>query len=259
MQCCSKHSIKDRIPGPIPGPLPDGTAPEAESCLTCGSKPDSIFCDLDRGCISELDQLRRMNFYPAGSVVFLAGEQPKGVYCVCAGKLKVWRSSPEGRSVTLGFAAAGDILGARSLLLGTTHDLSSEAVEPTKLCFIPQVNFLGYLKRNGEVSLRLAEKLSTELAVAYRQVCGVVLMPTAERLAELLLSLCHVHGERTPKGVELKANMRQDELAEMVGASRRSLSRALGILKGHGLIECRRRFIIVRDFIALQNWLIPRL
>jgi len=233
------------------------SGPTGTCCFACTSKPGSIFRDLDPNCLKELDQLRQTSVYPAGATVFLEADQPRAVYCVGAGRVKLSRSSPDGRAVVVGIATKGDVLGVRPLLLGERHDITAETLEESRLCFVPKNVFLGVLKRNGDVSLRLAQRLSVELGEAYRQVCGVVFKPTPERLAELLLSLCQTQGEPVPEGIGLKTHMCQDELAERVGASRRSLNRALGILRSHGLIECRRRFIIVRDFAALQNWLIP--
>lgn len=235
--------------------LPATATPVKVSCGTCTSRAGSIFCCVNEGCTSELDHLRRMTIHPAGSLVFLSGEQPRGVFCVGAGRVKLWRSSPDGQSLILGIATSGDVLGVRPLLLGVPHDLSAEAIEPTRLCFIPRNAFLDYLKHNGDVSLRLAEKLSAELGAAYRQVCGVVLKPTLERLTELLLSLGQVHGEPVSAGMGSKVNIGQDELAELAGVSRRSLNRALAALRDKSLIECKRRFIIIHDLTALQKCL----
>lgn len=225
-------------------------------CLACSSRPCGIFRDLDQPTLVELNRLRRTSTYAAGVTVFSQDDEPRAAYCICSGCAKLSRSSPDGRTVILGIAATGDVLGVRPVLLGKPHDHTAETLEETRLCFIPKDDFLAILKRHGDVSLRLAQKLSTELGEAYRQVWGLVLKPAAERVAELLLALCHTHGDPTPEGIMLKTNMCQDELAELVGVSRRSLTRAIGALRDQGLIECRRRFIIVRDSEALRNCLI---
>jgi len=230
----------------------------ADCCVACSSRTGSIFSDLDPASLAHLDQLRRTSVFPAGATVFLEGDQPQVVYCIGAGRVKLSRSSPDGRVVVLGVAVGGDVLGVRPLLMGMPHDVAAETLEQTRLCFIPKRDFLDFLKHNNTVGLKLAQKLSSELGESYRQVCGVVLKPAAERLTELLLALCQTHGEPGPGGIGLKTNMRQDELAELVGVSRRSVVRALGTLRNKGLIACRRRSIIVRDRVALQNCLASR-
>jgi CRP/FNR family transcriptional regulator len=76
-----------------------------------------------------------------------------------------------------------------------------------------------------------------------------------ERLASLLLRLCDDFGEPTPEGIVIKLDVSQDEMAEMAGMSRRTLTRALTRLKSMHLIKCGRRNTIVRDKTALQNLL----
>jgi CRP-like cAMP-binding protein len=224
-----------------------------DCCLACSCRPGSIFGDLDADTLIELDRRRQPSIYRAGATIFLQGDQPRAVYCIGAGRVKVSHCAADGRNVVLNVATDGDVLGVRPMLLGTPHDLTAEALEETRLCLIAKDDFMDFLTRNGAVSLRLAQKLSAELDEAYRQVSGVVLKSTIERVAELILALCQTHGKPGPDGIGLPTNMCQDELAEFLGVSRRSLSRALATLRDHGLIECGRRSIIVRDSAALRK------
>ncbi|MEK7753424.1 MAG: Crp/Fnr family transcriptional regulator [Acidobacteriota bacterium] len=230
--------------------------PTERCCFACSSRPGGIFSGLDHSSLVELDRLRQTSTYPAGVLVYSEADRPRAAYCLCSGRLKLSSSSPDGRTVILGIAASGDVLGVRPLLLGSPHDHTAETLEESRICFVPKDSFLSFMKRNPDVSLKLSQKLSRELGQAYRQVCSLVLKPATERLAEVLLALCRTHGQPVPGGIGLNTNMCQDEMAEMVGLSRRSLNRALGTLRGQGLIECRRRFIIVRNHAALQNCLV---
>lgn len=228
-------------------------------CFSSGLRRSGAFCDLDQASLAELERLRRTSTFPRGVAIYSEADAPRSVYCVCSGCVRLSRNSPDGRAVVFGIAAPGDVLGVRPLLLGTPNDHTAESLEETRLCFIPKDAFLDLLKRNGGVSLRLAQKLSSELGEAYRKVCGLVFTPAAERLAELLLALCRTRGEPTRGGIRLSTNVSQDELAELVGVSRRGLSRALGTLREQGLIASRRRAIIVRDRAALRRCLVsPR-
>lgn len=224
-----------------------------DCCFACSCKPGSIFGDLDATALMELDRRRQASIYPAGATVFLQDEPPRAIYCVGTGRVKLSHGSADGRTVALGIAVPGDVLGVRPMLLGTAHDHTAETLEETRLCFIPKGDFLFFLARNGTVTLRLAQKLSAELDDAYRQVSGVALKSTPQRVAELILALCQTHGKLGPEGIALPTGMCQDELAEFLGVSRRSLSRALATLRDRGLIECRRRLIVVRDSAALKN------
>lgn len=222
-------------------------------CLLCSSKPDSIFCDLPQAALLELASLRQVTVYPKGSRIFQEGDRPKGIYCIGAGQVKLSRSSPDGRDVVLGLASMGDVLGVRPLLTGSPHDVTAETTVETRVCLVPRQDFLNFLRRNAPVSLRLAEKLSLYLGHAYEHVCGVVLKPAAERLAGVLLDLCQKQGWPDRGGASLMVQLGQEELAALAGVSRRSLNRALATLRASGLIECRRRCIIIHNPAALRS------
>jgi len=231
----------------------DMRRPSAHECSSCHSTSKGIFCDLNNSVLGELSKLRQCIMYPPGSVVFMEGEQARAAYCICSGRLKRSSSSAEGRVLIHGFSTPGDVLGVRALLLGKPHDLTAEAVEATELCLFPKDEFIPFIKQNGDISLRVAQKLSLDLYEAYRRVRGTALKGSSERLAELLLRLCHSHGKATPKGISLDANLCQDELAALLGISRRSLNRLLAELRVQGVIECRRRSILVRNITALRK------
>lgn len=223
-----------------------------DCCFACSCKPGSIFADLDADSLMELDRRRQASIYPAGATVFLQDDQPRAIYCVGTGRVKLSHGTADGRSIALGIAAPGDVLGVRPMLLGTAHDHAAETLEETRLCFIPKQDFLDFLARNSTVSLRLARKLSAELDEAYRQVSGAALKSTTQRVAELILALSRAQ-DSVAAASSLSTRMCQDELAEFLGVSRRSLSRALAALRNRGLIECRRRLIVVRDSAALRK------
>ncbi|MCH8029815.1 MAG: Crp/Fnr family transcriptional regulator [Candidatus Dadabacteria bacterium] len=193
------------------------------------------------------------SIYPGGTVVFVEDDQPRGVYCICSGRVKLSGYSSDGRAVIVDIATAGNVLGVKELLSGNPYNLTAETLVPTQLCFIRKDDFLGFLNQNGDVCLRLVEELCTKLCEAHRKVSDAALKRSYERLVELLLRLYKSHGEPTSDGVRLNINLSQEELAEEIGVSRRTLTRALTNLKRLGIIECRRRSIIVRDRVALEN------
>ncbi len=216
---------------------------------------ECLFADLDDARLTELDRMRQTSMYPGGVIVFSEGDWPSGVHCLCAGRVKLSILSPAGRGIIVGMATAGDILGVRAVLSGQPHDLTAVTLERSQLGFINKNDFLAFLHRNSDLSLRLAQKLSHDLYAAYRGIRSVVLKRSWERLTELLLGFCRTCGQSTPDGIELSINLSQEELAKMIGVSRRTLTRALNQLKRQRIIECRRRSIIVRDRVALEKLL----
>lgn len=229
------------------------TRQNIQSCFACSSRARGIFSNLDRSHLMELDQMCQKSIYPAGTVLFTESDQPRGIYCICFGRVKLWSRSYNGQAVIIKIATAGDVIGVKALLSGETHNLRAKTLEPTQLCFIKKDDFLGFLSRNGEVSLRLTQKMSSELYEAYQEVLDIKLKRPYERLVELLLRLCQSHGEQTRDGIRLTINLSQEELSDMIGVSRRTLTRALTKLKSLGIIRCKNRVIIIHNRVALEN------
>ncbi len=225
------------------------------SCSTCSLRAGTILSGLDNSGALEFEGMLHRFVYPKGVVLFLKGEEPRGIYCICSGRVKLSAHSPDGKSLTAGYPSAGSVIGIRGVLSGQPHDFTARTVEESQLSFMDKEDFLGFLRRNGNVCLRLAESLGEELSRAYGDLRNSALAGSGERLASLLLRLCDDFGEPTPEGIVIKLDVSQDEMAEMAGMSRRTLTRALTRLKSMHLIKCGRRNTIVRDKTALQNLL----
>jgi len=191
--------------------------------------------------------------YPKGAVIFLKGEKPRGIYCICSGRVKLSTHSPDGRGLIAGYPSAGSVIGVRAVLSGKPHDFTARTVEESQLSFIDKEDFLAFLRGEGGVCLKLAESLSEELSRTYADLKNAALAGPEERLASLLLRLCDEVGKLTPDGTVISMGVCQEEMAEMAGMSRRTLTRAIDKLRRMELIKCGRRVTIVKDRTALQN------
>ena len=223
------------------------------SCRTCSLRAGTIFSGLDDEGALELEGMLRRVVYPEGFVLFMKGEKPRGVYCVCGGRVKLYLHSPDGRTAVLGYASPGSVIGVRAILSGKSHDFTAKTDEESRLSFMDKDDFLSLLKRNGGVCLRLAETLGEELSKAYEGFGNVALATSEERLASLLLRLCDECGEQSSDGIVIKPGLSQEELADMAGMSRRTLSRALRSLRKMNLVDCGRRITIIKNKPALQK------
>lgn len=224
-----------------------------QSSVDCNAREGCLFSGLDRLRLTKLERIQQRDIYPGGSTVFAEGEEARGMYCICSGKVKLSISSLDGRSIITGIAASGDLIGKNALLLGRPHILTAEAVEISQLCFIKRDDFISFLSQNADVGLKLAIKFGNELYEAYSEVRDITFKRSYERFVELLIKLCRSNCETTPHGIILKINLNRDELAEMIGTSTRTLARVIMKLKYLGIIECRRQQFLIRDRAALEN------
>ncbi|MCL4244434.1 MAG: Crp/Fnr family transcriptional regulator [Candidatus Dadabacteria bacterium] len=225
------------------------------NCTTCSLRAGTIFSGLDDEGALQLENMLRRVVYPEGFVLFMKGEKPRGVYCVCGGRVKLYLHSTDGRTAVLGYASPGSVIGVRAILSGKPHDFTAKTDEESRLSFIDKDDFMTLLRKNGGVCLRLAETLGEELSKAYEGFGNVALATSEERLASLLLRLCDEFGEPSPEGIVIKPGLSQEEMADMAGMSRRTLSRALRSFRRMKLVECGRRITVVRNRSALEKLL----
>lgn len=224
-----------------------------QSSLDCNERESCIFGGLDRLQRTKLERIQRRDIYPGGSMIFAEGEEPRGIYCICSGKVKLSISSLDGRSIITGIASSGDLIGKNALLVGKPHILTAESIATSQICFIKRDDFIRFLSQNADVGLKLAIKFGNELYEAYSEVRNITFKKSYVRFVELLLKLCCANCETTPEGIIVRVDRNRDELAEMIGTSSRTLARVIMKLTSLGLIECRRQQFVVRDKAALEN------
>ncbi|WP_397546351.1 Crp/Fnr family transcriptional regulator [Rhodothermus marinus] len=228
-------------------PAPD----VARSCLCCCVRQRAVFDVLDEKALTALDEGKHGYRFRKRQPIFLEGERPRGVYCVHEGAVKVYRLSADGQEQILRLARPGDLVGYRSLLCHEAYRASAEALTETHLCFIPADLFFDLVRRHVELSLRLLEYLSHDLAQAEFRLVQLTQKPVRERVAELLLLLAETFGTEAD-GQTLALPLRREDLASLAGTTPETLIRTLAALEAEGLIarEGRRLRLLRPEALA---------
>ncbi|MFQ5662609.1 MAG: Crp/Fnr family transcriptional regulator [Terriglobia bacterium] len=211
-----------------------------QSCLACPVREESLFCQLAAEALPALNAIRQTSLYPKGAVLFVEGQPCRGLFILCSGKAKLTASSPHGRSVIVGVAGAGEVLGLSAVMSNAAYEVSAETLEPAQVNFLPRDDFLRFLQTYGEVSVRVAQHLSMELRRAYHQVARIALAPSARaKLVGLLLEWASREAEPASPGVRFQLPLTHEEIAELIGSSRETVTRLLSEFRRKGLIRTR--------------------
>lgn len=216
------------------------------SCITCTRGTDQLFCNMSPAAMKTLDAIKFTSVYPKGSILFVDGEEPRGVFILCSGRAKLTTSSSEGRTLIVKIAEAGEVLGASATILGRPYEVSAETLEPSQLNFIKRDDFLRFLNSHTEACLHTAQQLSEKYQSAQREIRSLGLaQSTAEKLGKLLLDWCALHGETTPKGIRLKVLLTHEEIAQMIGTTRETVTRMLSDFKRKKIVEVKGSTIVI--------------
>jgi len=232
-----------------------------EECLTCNLREDYLFCNMPQTALEMMDEIKTSATYPKGAILFTEGQDPNGVHILCHGKVKVSTSSAEGKTYILRIAEGGDVLGLSATVSNLPYDATAEVLEPTQINFISRSNFLRFITKHGEVALRVAQQLSANYKTACREIRSLSLSQNAaEKLSRLILDwTAHKgdhHGVRqkeTPNTVNIHVTLTHEEIAQLIGVSRETVTRMMGDFKRKKLIEVHGATLIVRDKKALSK------
>ncbi len=201
----------------------------------------------------EYDAIGTTLLLPTGSILFTEGQVPRVVATICEGRIKLTKSSQDGRTLIVKVAKAGDVLGLTAALRHAPYEVTAQAIEPSHVMTFSRTDFLHFLERHPEGSLHAAESLSKEYLSVLNEACRLALAPTiAGRVAHLLLELAREEDVLPSPQPEIHMPLKHEDLASMLGSSRESVTRALNELKRQKIISIRGTKIILLRSDALE-------
>ncbi|MGD0790732.1 MAG: cyclic nucleotide-binding domain-containing protein, partial [Terriglobales bacterium] len=107
-----------------------------DNCLTCPMREEHLFCNLPVAAVQRLNEIKSTAVYPKSAMLFIEGQQPRGVFVLCTGKVKLSTSSAEGKTVITKISEAGDVLGLSATISNRPYEVTAEMIEPGQANFI---------------------------------------------------------------------------------------------------------------------------
>jgi CRP/FNR family cyclic AMP-dependent transcriptional regulator len=228
-----------------------------DDCTACSNRNGQFFCGFSHSVLQALNQVSHKSTLPAGAILFVEGQAPRGVLIVCSGKVNLSTTSREGKILILKTANAGEVLGLSASISGVGYETTAEAATACQLAFVERKRFLELLESHSEMGAQAAQCLSRDYQTAYRDIHGLVLTrSSAGKLARLLLS--QSSRQETHRGNEshgetrLHSMMTHEEMAQRIGASRETVTRLLSHLRKKQLIRLDGPNLIIHDRTGLE-------
>jgi CRP/FNR family cyclic AMP-dependent transcriptional regulator len=224
-----------------------------ESCLICKLRHAGFFCELPKGPLEDLEKIKYASAYPQGAVLFVEGQSARGAYIICSGRVKLSTTSREGKTLIVRIADAGDVLGMHATVSGKPYELTAETLQPCQLDFLKRDDFLRFLQKHGEACLNAAQHLSQNCQDAYEMIRSLGLSHSvAEKLARLLLEWAS-DGETTKDGIRIKISLTHEEIAQLIGTSRETVTRVLGEFREHNLAQLKGSTLLIQNKSGLEK------
>jgi CRP/FNR family transcriptional regulator len=186
-------------------------------------------------------------------MLFVEGQSPRGVFILCSGKVKLSTSSSDGKTLILRISELGEVLGLAAVVSGKAYQATAEVIEPTQANFISRNEFLQFLREHGEAAVRVAQHLAENYHHALSEMRTIGLSHSAgEKLARFLLDWIAEH--HTGNGeIKVKLTLTHEEIAQMIGASRETVTRLLTDFKKKQLLQIKGSTLLIRDRTGLEK------
>ena len=222
------------------------------SCTNCTLRGNGFFCQMERGLLKELDLIHSTSTYPQGSVLFMENQQARGIYILCEGQVKLSLNSREGKTLSLRIARPGEVLGLSAAFAGMPHEVTAETLRPCQIAFVRREDFLRFLAQHPEIYRTVLNQVGKQLRVACEQIrtLGLANSVTA-KVARLLLDWSS-DTPQTKQPLHTTMPLTHEEIAEFVGTTRESVTRALSSFKNRQLISIHGSSLTIPNPAALR-------
>lgn len=212
-----------------------------------------LFAGMDKSELAHLAEVAFPKTFLKGSIILMEKELGSTLSVITKGKVKVAVTSEEGKEVILAVFSEGDFFGDLALLDGKPRSASVVAMEETELLNLGRRDFLFQLENNPKLALGIMRTLATRLRKADRQIESLALLDVSGRVARTLLDLASEHGEKTPRGLRIEKRPTHQEIANMAGTSRETVTRVLGDMQKKNLILVEGEDIYLLEGEAFQE------
>lgn len=188
-----------------------------------------------------------------GGILFKEGDSGEHVYVIVEGKLKLGTSSGDGRENLLSILGPGEMFGELSLFDPGPRTSTATAVTDAKLLSLSHAKLIPWLRENPDVSLQLLARLAQRLRRTNEAVGDLVFSDVPGRVAKALIDLGERFGKESPEGLFVHHDLTQEELAQLVGASRETVNKALADFAGRGWLRLDGRAVLITDLERLSK------
>lgn len=206
-----------------------------------------LFSSLSDAEAQTLQESMREVKLTRGQVLFHEGEPGERLYIIVRGKVKLGRTSPDGRENLMAVLGPSEMFGELTVFDPVARSLTATAVSNTELLALGSEDLFAWVARNPGVAKQLLQALAQRLRKTNESLADLVFSDVPGRVAKALLDLARRFGRQTDQGIMVSHDLTQEELAQLVGASRETVNKALADFVARGWIKLEARAVLIID------------
>lgn len=208
---------------------------------------------LSRITLEHLDRLKHLLSYPTGTTIFAEGQECQGIFILWQGEVKLAMSNAEGRTLIVGVSGPGELLGLQECLTGATYGVTLETTTPSEVAFVLRQDFLNFLSEHGDARQLTNQQLISDCRAAHDLIRTIGLSQSIhERLARVFLQWAK--GSKFIDGsYRINIGFTHDEIGQLIGVRRETVSRTLSQLKKQGIAEFSGATLVIHNKATLER------
>ena len=216
-------------------------------------KSVNIFSDLSDSELKSIQDLCKTRKYPKNSMIILEEEMGDVVFIVMSGTVKITRVNDEGKEVILAMLGSGEVFGEMAILDGESRSANALSQENCEVVTINREDFLNLLKTNNKVSLNLMTEFAIRLRKSDQQIEALSLDDAEHRIGVSILNLAEELGVIRQGAVTVENLPYQQDIANMAGTSRETVSRVMKTFEDRGLITKTGHKLSIPDYAFFKR------
>ncbi|MFC5700313.1 Crp/Fnr family transcriptional regulator [Cohnella faecalis] len=210
----------------------------------------AFFSEEQFGMLEEIMYPKRAS---AGNCVFREGDVSDKLYYIRSGKIKLKKTTEDGKEFIISILQAGDLLCEPEDGMTQQHSYCAEVMEHTELGVIQRKDLDIILYRNGDFAMRFMKWMALLHRITESKFRDLLLFGKPGALASTLIRLSNSYGIACPEGIRISLKLTNAELADFIGTTRESVNRMLSALKDDGAIELRKGYIVILSLEKLRG------
>jgi CRP-like cAMP-binding protein len=228
----------------------DKQGPAAGGCTDCQQwGADAFFTAEHRKLLEGLMYPKKAE---AHSHLFWEGDETGKLYYVRSGRVKLTKTTEDGKTINLSIQRQGDLFGELDMTGSGVYGYSAEAIEDAEFGVIQEKDLEILLHRHGDFAVAFTRWMALQHRTTQSKFRDLLLFGKPGALASTLIRLCNTCGVATKDGIRLTMKLTNTELADFIGATRESVNRMLSELKSNGIIDVDDGYLIVRTLNELK-------
>jgi CRP/FNR family transcriptional regulator, cyclic AMP receptor protein len=212
-----------------------------------------IFTEFEDKDVSKIVDIGLARKYTKNSIIFLEDEAGAILFIIISGKVKVVRTDEDGKEVILSILGPGDFFGEMALLDGLPRSATVVALDEAELFIIHRREFLKMIEDSPKVATSLLIELTRRLRKADEQIESLSLKDAVGRVATVIIQLADDVGKIRKGQVIIEDFPLQQDLANMAGTSRETISRTIHQFMRHGYVDQQGNKLVINEYDKFKS------